>query len=172
MARKRDELTAAQTKRLTDLLARGRTIVDIAADLNARGATASRATIARRCREIRGRDERKRPPRKAAASPPAESTDLPSSDDDIHGASIETLRRWIKNADQVGEEALRERNMRAWGEAGRLVKSLLDEDRKRQAPPKADPNEDPDLRAIAIDVAKRLHDYVDKIATLRDQGVE
>lgn len=190
MPRTRKELGPKHERLLLDLMARGGTIEQNTAGLRAAGADVSAATVGRRMRELAGdanasRAEKLRaaagavpkpkPTRKPPPAPPPPPSpaatgaagpaifSLPGSDGEIQDADTATLDAWIASVQRFGQVAETSGDVRALGELGRLLATLLEAKRKRKPMEKADPNDDPDMRALGAKVAARLHDYVSKL---------
>lgn len=154
---------------LEQLAATSRTASQVVTELRAAGASVSRTWVAARLRELRGprrhrgSSTKARPP-KAPAPPP-----LPESPDAIPAeVDLDTLNRWIAIADRAARKAEADGNLGALGTMGRLAKGLVEARRRAMPPPAADPDADPDMRALAEQTVKRLHELVDLVAGEED----
>lgn len=168
MARKRTEFGPDVEQRIKALLARGGTAESISAALTRDGVRgASPSTIQRRVREIRNGTAPQssgRLPTAPPPGPPASDVELPSAPEEIPAdTAIDTFDRWIEKAEAMARQAEADKNLVELGKAGRLVVMLLDAKRKATPPPVADPNDNPDLKALAEEVSKRLHNLVDQV---------
>lgn len=181
MARKRQELTRAQERKLLDLMASGGTLDENTAALKARGVSISRATVARRMGELKGSGKVKatRAKKRAARGsvpPPVEAAldevaSLPTDAEAIpENVDEKTLDRWLATADRIGRDAELDDDFDTVAKMGRLSASLLEHKRKAKGPPPRDQNEDPDYVELGARVAAKLHEYVDKIAKLTGVG--
>lgn len=190
MARKRIGLTAAQEAKLEAMARSGATLESITKALRRAGADISPATVSRRVREIKGKPNAGEAPRarpipspletpppavaKRARAKPAEvpPPPLPASPDDIpENADPSVLDAWLEETRELATQARNEGELDGFAKMGRLAAALLEHKRKAAPPPKQDPNEDPDMVALAARVAKRLHDYVDKFDALTRAGL-
>lgn len=168
MARNRKDLGGATESRIVALMRAGGTADSITAQLGAEGVQASRATIARRMQELRGTVQaaRAEKAREAAATSKGDERPLPASPDAIpEGTDLETLDRWLKTAERMGELAESDGDLSALAAAGRLSASLLEAKRKATPPRAPDPNENPDLRKLGAEVAARLHKMIEQVTT-------
>lgn len=184
MPRTRIDLGTQVEKQIVALMARGGTAASIAASLRADGvAGVSQATIGRRMRELRGeanaaratraksaaKKEAKTRPVPPAASPAATRArpdDLPATPDAIpEDADLATIDRWLEIADRNGRVAENEGDMQTLGGMGRLTSMLLERKRKMRPPEKVDPNDSPDMRALAARVGAELHRLIDLAVT-------
>lgn len=171
MARKRTEFGPDVELRIKALLARGGTTESISQTLTRDGVRgASPSTIQRRVRELRTGTtpgSSGRLPASSAADahvPVVPVEELPGAPEEIpEGTDIDTFDRWIATAEKLAKQAEADKNFVELGKAGRLVVMLLDAKRKATPPQAPDPNENPDLKALAEDVAKRLHNLVDQV---------
>lgn len=165
MARKRKELGAEGERRLVELARAGGTAEGIAASLRAMGLTVSRSTVGARMAELKGKVKggRRAMPRGGAAKASGEEPPLPPSPDAIpEGADPGTIDRWIKRAEELAEIASNAGEVDGFVKMGRLSTALLEHKRKATPPPAPDPNESPDMVALAADVARRLHTMIDQ----------
>lgn len=169
MARKRTELGAGVEAEIRARLARGDSAVAIHAALEAAGHRLSRQTVDRRVREMRAGTS---PPSSgtlpAAGSVPAQRLTvdtLPQSEEDAERllASGKSLAEAIEEVqDTVADEAAGG-NLERLGKAARAL-DLLTKIQQRTAPlPKQDPNDSPDMRAMAAEASKRLHKMIDQV---------
>lgn len=158
MARKRTEFAPEVDQQIRALLVRGGTTDSILAALSG-VSTASRATLARRIREIR------QGARPGTPTPPPESgTQLPTTPDEIpEGTPLETFDYWIDKAKTMARQAEADKNIREWTTMTRTVVMLLKERTRATPPPVPDPNDSPDMKALAEDVLKRVHHLVDQV---------
>ncbi len=171
MPRKRIELSAAAEDQMRALMAKGGTVESISKALRAGGASeASPATIARRMAEVRSSVNAGRVARREAATPPPPSPPaepepaLPSSPDDIpEGTGLETYDRWLARAERMAVDAEIDGDLKAIGNAGRLVGFLLEAKRKATPKPVADPNEHPDMVALGAQVEERFLKMIDLV---------
>lgn len=107
-----------------------------------------------------------------ASEPPPPALPMPITPEGIPEATDpRTLDRWIETANRMGHQAESEGDLDNLAKMGRLVAALLEHRRKATPPEEPDPNEDPDMIAIAESVVKRLHDYVDKYDSLSRAGL-
>lgn len=178
MARKPNELGASANAKIKALMQRGGTAESIARELAAAGVKgASRATVGRRMRELRGnvRVGRVRATKKTARAPvepdlPVESDTLedpplPTNAEEIpEGLSLALLYRLRAKAEAAGEHALKRKDLATFGAMGRLVTAVSEAIRKATPPAPPDPNEHPDMLALAERVRKDLHELLDKVA--------
>lgn len=184
MGRTKTTWGADVEERIRQGIARGRTAAEISRELSAAGIKgASRATIDRRMRELRGKSAPPRVPRARASAPPKvdaapspapstppvpspdEAPPLPSSVDDVpEEVDLTTLDRWIVMADNAGRVAEAMGDLAGIGAMGRLLARLL-ADKARFAPPKVeDPNDHPDMKMMGARCVERMHDLIDKVA--------
>lgn len=178
MARKRIELSEAAEDRIRALMASGRTVLEVAEALRDEGLSlAASATIGRRMAEMRGEVNAARVARRGAgvgvvpaapATPvaiPAESEpDLPRTAEEIPaGASLADYDRWIARAERMADDAESEGDLKAIGNAGRLVGFFMAERRKATPDPVADPNDAPDFVALGKSVEERFLKMVDLV---------
>src|SRR3990167_2387134 len=175
MGRKRIDLGHDAEGQIRALMARGGTVESITAALTEGGvAGVSKATVARRMAEMRQgvnagvaarREERAGTAAPAAVSPPpASEPALPASLDDIpEGTGLDTYDRWLERAERMAVDAEIEGDLKAIGNAGRLVGLLLEAKRKATPIPKSDPNDNVDMVKLGAEVAERLHKMVDPV---------
>ena len=158
MARKRTEFAPEVDKQIRALLVRGGTTDSILAALSG-VLHVSRPTLARRIREIR-EGQRTGPP----TPPPASGGQLPTTPDEIpEGTPLETFDYWIGRAKAMARQAEADKNIREWTTMTRTVVMLLKERTRATPPPVPDPNDSPDMKALAEDVLKRMHNLVDHV---------
>lgn len=151
---------------------RGVSVDEIVAQLQAQGVKVSRATVARRMRELSGQvaEARATTMRKVKASrakAPADSepgpdaaddAPLPETPEDIPAvASLEQLDRWIRYADAAVEAAQLDDDRTALGPLLRVASALAETRRKATPPTPPDPNLNPDMIEAAERVRKRWH---------------
>lgn len=193
MPRPRRDLSKVQEQKLLDLMSRGGTVETNTAALQAAGINISKATVGRRMRELQGKvremraervaalqavskleptPEPKKPKKKKgkaskaeleveaiAAAMPATPADIPDHVDSS------TLDRWIETANRMGLIAEEDGDLDSLAKMGRLTASLLEHKRKAAPPPKHDPNDDPDMVKLGADVALRLHNLIERVAS-------
>ena len=169
MARKRKDFSEAE---LRALMARGGTAASITAKLVAAGVDASKATVGRRMRELRGttkpralRTVKKKAPARRGRPPPLPPTEdppLPPSPDAIpEGVSITQLDRWIGQAEAGINKAEKEGNLPIMGQMLRVAAALAETRRKASPPERPDPNENPDMVSAAARCRDALHKLVE-----------
>lgn len=162
MARKRTELGPAVETRIVALMRTGKTAEIIAAQLSADGVSVSRATVGRRMKELSGRVVEERAKVHVPAPPPP---DLPASPEEIpEGASLTQLDGWIRQAESAINTAESEGDLALMGTLLRVAASLAETRRKATPPERQDPNDSPDMIAMAKQVGERLHKMVDLVA--------
>jgi len=99
-----------------------------------------------------------------AVAPPAGEPDLPRSPDEIpEGTGLEAYDRELARAERMADGAELEGDLKATGNAGRLVGFLLDAKRKATPKPVADPNAAPDMVALGAEVEARFLKMVDLV---------
>lgn len=182
MARKRTQWGPEVEARIVALMSRGGTATSISTALAAAGVKgASRATVARRMQELAGRvkaekAERVKARRASAKAEPAapvhvapvveERPPLPATPEAIpDDADPSTLKWWLEKAEELARQAEAEGDLDAFGKMGRLASTLLEHRRKAEPPPKADPNEHPDVVALAAAAREMLHKMIDQVVT-------
>ncbi|MCL2777730.1 MAG: hypothetical protein FWD73_06970 [Polyangiaceae bacterium] len=167
MARKRTVYGPDVEAKIRSGLERGQPAEAIAKELTAAGVKgASRATIDRRMREMRGRTASPRLflGRRVAASD-VPSPPLPESPEDIPSdADPDTIGRWIALAEQKGQDAANRGDLAGFGAMGRLAATLLEHRRKAAPPPRVDPNERPDMIAAKERARADFHRLIDRVA--------
>lgn len=177
MARKPNQLGDEADALIKTHMARGGSAESIAKALERSGVVgASRATVGRRMRELRGKVRAGRVTTKPASTPPPLPPEpvvesealvdppLPASAEEIpEGLSLALLYRLRAKAEAAGEEALARKDLATFGAMGRLVTAVSEAIRKATPPTPPDPNEQPDMLALAKQVRERLHELLDKV---------
>lgn len=174
MARKRKDFGTEGERRLESMMAAGEPAERIAEALCAMGVQVSRSTVDLRMRARRGAVQARIPVgpsfaaevlalTPAADAPPGDEKGLPASPEDIEGADVGTLDRWLARAEEAGRKAVEAGNLAAIGAMGRLAVTLQEAKRKAEPPPVQDPNESPDMVRLGKEVAERLHRMVDLV---------
>lgn len=175
MARPRKKLSQAAEDRMRVLMAKGGTVTEVAETLSREGlCTAASATIGRRMAEMRAEVHAARVARRGAsaeASPPPapvaaveSEPDLPRTPDEIpEGTGLETYDRWLARAERMANDAELDGDLKAIGNAGRLVGFLLEAKRKATPKPVEDPNEHPDMVRMGAEVEARFLKMVDLV---------
>lgn len=146
-------MTAEQRQFAEDRLQRGERVEDIATKLNV-----SPETIGRVRRKAFG-PQRAVGKRKAEppSSPQLEEIEADSLPDTLTDADIEQFERIAKRlANNTENPAFTARGVDLW-------LKIQEHKRRNAPPPKADPNEDPDMIRLAKLARERLHLYIDKI---------
>lgn len=157
MARKRKNIDA---DRLIALMRAGRTAEQIAGVLAGEGVPVSRATITRRMRELRGKVNAGRAAsRPAPIVAPAAADDVP--DEVPEGTELAIVDKWIPKVEAAAEAAEAEGDLQAFASLTAKLVTLLEHKRKAAPPPKADPNEHPDMVAAAERAREKLHALID-----------
>jgi hypothetical protein len=180
MARKRDELPAAATRKLKSLLKRGGTAKSITEALQASGEDVSVSTVSRRIREIRGdvapprmtpnaalRAEYASALEKADADAneeeeEEEGDELPAVDAIPKSADLEQVTAWLRRAERMGKIAYAKGDLQGMGQMGRLTKQLLEAKERLIPPEKPDPADNPNLAKLAAEARAKLHLYIDQ----------
>lgn len=176
MAKKRIELGPEAEAIITARMARGDSLDEICKDYKV-----SRATIARRMRELRGKvpaakaallaESRK----KRAAPAPARPTGVEEGDSPAMDLSLDSTLREIdaqlEVAKQKAEEASALGNAEEHATYMRMVIALLEARRKATPAPKIDPNESPDMIAAAEAARTRLFGIAEKLLELASSPV-
>lgn len=155
MGRKRTELgpdADAQIKARTE---RGESAETVAAAL---GGAVSVSTIRRRQVALRGRGSKPAPPAPAALDA---TDDVPETIPDE--APVELIRRWLARVEKGARAAEEAENLPALASLAMRAASLAEALRKATPLPKADPNENPDMRALAEQGEKRLMALIDDL---------
>jgi hypothetical protein len=150
MARKRKPLP---DDRIVALMVGGRTAEQITEILQSEGYDVSRPTVTRRMQASRGQANALRASARAATGAPAE--DVP--DELPEGAPLEVVDKWIPKVEAAAEAAEAAGDLGAFATLTAKLVMLIEHRRKAMPPPKADPNDDLDLRKLGAEVAKRLH---------------
>lgn len=162
MSRKRTELTPAQNADLEARTARGEGAATIHAAL---GGVISVPTIERRQRELRNPTASKAKSNPAPAPKPEpeapDPVDVPETIPET--ATLDTIDRWIKRVEDGARKAEEQGNLAALGSLAMRAASLVEARRKAAPLPKPDPNENPDMKALAAEVEKRLFKLVDDL---------
>lgn len=123
------------------------------------GYTQSKRTLARRMAESAAAAGVDRP-RPAPLGP-----DLPATPDDIPaGTDVETLNRWLERAERGAAEAERDGNLSQIGNMGRLAKALIEARHKATPPAPPNPDDNPDMVALAAVAAEKFHKLIDLAA--------
>ena len=189
MARPPTKFDTRTLAKVRALRARGGTAESIASALTTAGVTgASRSTIGRLLRELAGKRPSARVrapavkvdvapeatmpeleiPRRAPRPdpPPVEFTapaaaDLPTPTD-IEGASVEQLDQLQARVEKLFTKAEEEEDAGQMAALLRIILQIQVERRKAAPPPVNDPNDNPDMRALAAQVGERLHDMIDQ----------
>ncbi len=178
MARKRIEMSTTAIDEIRTLMASGGTVESITAALRAGSfPEAAPATVGRRMAEMRddvnaGRVAR----REAGAGVPGPGLvrlrpevsepepALPTKPEDIpEGTGLETYDLWLKRAERMADDAEMDGDLKALGNAGRLVGFLLEAKRKATPKPVADPNAAPDMVALGAQVEERFLKMIDLV---------
>ena len=160
------------------MMARGLGPDTIAAELGT-----SRATAARRMKELRAGVPEVRAARRAAASRPArvgalpaapatpskaQSSSspvvLPDADTVPEATPLEQINEWLKMAKEEAEVARTGDDLDTVQKMTRLAATLLTLQQKYTRPPPPDVNEHPDFVAAAARVRKRWHELLSKIS--------
>jgi len=180
MGRKRTDFGAEGDALIRQMTSTGCSAEAVTAALMVRGVKVHRATVDRRMRELRGAqhfDARAAEaagivgPRSSASSAP-DSDDLPALDGELPEVSgVAKITHWLALAEKKAKDAEgptcpacgRSADSEELVKMIRLAAVLLDLKRKATPMPTPDPNENPDMRALAAVVAKRFHDLVEKV---------
>jgi hypothetical protein len=150
MARKRKTIDG---DRIVALMRGGRTAEKIAEVLAAEGVHVSRATITRRMRELKGKANAGRAA--ARVTPPAQVDEVPDVVPD--GTELAIVDKWIPKVEAAAEAAEAEGDLTAFASLTAKLVTLLEHRRKAAPPPRADPNESPDMVAAAKRAREMLH---------------
>ena len=155
MPRKRTELGTVADAEIAVRTARGEPAEAVAAAL---GNAVSVSTIRRRQAELRNG-----PPRAAARTAPetVEAEDVP--EEVPPGTPVEMIDRWIARVEKGASEAERLGNLPALSSLAMRAASLAEARRKAVPIPKADPNENPDMIALAKLAETRLFALIDDL---------
>lgn len=162
MARKRTALPPDVEAEIAARTARGESAKTIHGAI---GGPVSVATIERRQQELRGK-----PPAASLGSPPtgpgrvsaptppgppSTSTDeVP--DEPPEDVSLAQLDRWLKACEDGLKQAQEAKNLAAVASLAQKAAALMALRRKLVPLPKADPNENPDMKALAAQTRERL----------------
>jgi len=152
---------------LAKAIEQGLTAEQLVARLKAVGVTMSVRTAGFRLSEKRGRQRTPRVDRKSSSktakgSPPAKrptSVDL----ENLDKADPMTLEQWLKWAERAAKQAADDGNLPMVGAMGRLAVQISEARRKALPPPEENPEDDPDLRALAAETTTKLHRMVDQV---------
>lgn len=166
MGRKRIDLGTDADARILAMMRRSATATEVAQALSAAtGRTVSPRTAQRRMTELRGREQderRERVQARAPASAPRVDEVPDAVPDD---APLELVNKWIAKVEAAAEAAETEGDLRTFATIAAKLVTLLEHRRKATPPPVADPNEHPDMVALAEDVRERLHKMIEQVAT-------
>lgn len=88
-----------------------------------------------------------------------EVPDVPPED-----APLELVDKWIAKVEAAAEAAETEGDLKTFATIAAKLVTLLEHRRKAAPPPVADPNEHPDMVALAEDVRERLHKMLEQVA--------
>lgn len=150
MGRKRVQI---DTSELRDLMRRGATTEDVARHFGCAVSTAHERMKAMRA-GVR--------PVPSTPAPKAAVAEVP--DDVPEGASLELVDKWIAKLEAAGEVAEGEGDLKTFATIAAKLVTLLEHRRKAAPPPVEDPNEAPDMVALAEDVRKRLHKLIEQVS--------
>lgn len=159
MARKRTAIGSAREERIVSLRRAGGTLDSILAQLEADGTPMSRATLSRRLQELGAKVNEGRAELLRAMAPSGQG--LPDNIPD--GADSATIDQIAEMAQRMAAVAEAEGDLSALGAAGRLLIAAQEAKRKAKPPERADPNDNPDMKKLAADVAARLHRMIDQV---------
>lgn len=168
MARKRTDWGERADQRLTELLRRGGTAESIAAALAADGIAVSSRTIGRRMKEIRGPVAAPRVTSAGRVESAVARVAVDAIPEDVpENTPLGQLDAWIEQVgeaiDKVAPGSIDE-NLPLFGQLIARAAALSETRRKATPPSRPDPNESPDMRKLAKEVAERLHKMVDLVA--------
>lgn len=153
MGRKRIELTPTLEAEIKARTARGESAQVISTAL---GGALSTATIERRQRELRGGASPKGVPPASAA---LEGADVP--EEVPEGTPLVMIDRWIARVEKGAAAAEAQGNLPALSSLAMRAASLAEARRRAMPLPKVDPNENPDMKALAAwgekELLKRVH---------------
>lgn len=89
---------------------------------------------------------------------------LPTNPDKIpEGLDLQRLHRLREKADKAARLALANMDLTTFAAMGRLVTALSEAIRKATPPERPNPDDSPDMRALADDVIARLHRMIDQV---------
>jgi len=153
MPRKRTVLAPAIEAEIVARTARGESAQTV---FHAIHGALSVPTIERRQRELRNPGAASVPP----SSVPTEIADVP----EVVPADtpVEALDKWIALVEKNARKAETDGNLAAVSSLAMRAVSLHEARRKAMPLPKADPNENPDMRALGEQVEKRLFALIDE----------
>ena len=150
MPRQRTELPPDVNAAIAARTARGESAETI---FQAIGKVISVPTISRRQRELRGRTGPERidapAPARERTPPPAEASPGDVPDEIPTGTPLEDLNRWIAIVDRGLLQAEKDGNLSAVASLAQKLGALAALKHKSAPIPKADPNENPDYKALA-----------------------
>lgn len=172
-------LDAAAEKQIAELAAQGIKPAEIAQRLGL-----SERTVSRRVAALQGptkpRASRRAPtssPTPASASEPDvapadedDAEELPDADAIPSDAGLEQIDRWLAKANSAIAKAEAVPNLPLVSNLLRTAAQLADMRRKMTPPPVQDPNDQPDMIALAKQVKDRLHRMVDLVCEESRQG--
>lgn len=160
MGRKRVQI---DTSELRDLMRRGATTEEVARHFGCAVSTAHERMKAMRAgvRPVPSTPARGTP----SAAPPAPKAAVAEVPDDVpEGASLELVDKWIAKLEAAGEVAEGEGDLKTFATIAAKLVTLLEHRRKAAPPTVEDPNEAPDMVALAEDVRKRLHKLIEQVS--------
>ncbi len=146
MARKRKDLGEVAATQIMQMTQRGDTVACIA-----KATGIPMATVGRRVKEIKAGAAL------APATPETPITEIPP------GASAEVLEDLLTHARQGLQKAVDKSDLAAMGTMGRLIAQITDQQRKREPLPTQDPNDRPDTKALAKQVAIRMRELCKQV---------
>ena len=154
MGRKRTPIDAEE---LQGMMRRGLTVEEIARHFGVSKSTAHARVVAMRAGTL------PRPAVARAVAPAAVVADVP--DDVPDDAPLELVDKWIAKLEAAGEAAEADGDLKTFATLAAKLVTLLEHRRKAAPPPVADPNEHPDMVALAEDVRERLHKMIEQVAS-------
>jgi hypothetical protein len=151
MGRKRIELGAEAEAQIAARMKRGQSAQTIA---KAIGGGVSYRTVARRMRELKGKE------------PPKESKPVVEDVADVpeeipEGVDLGTVEKWIPRIERAAESAEADGDFTAMSSLMAKLVALLEHKRKATPIPKPDPNDNPDMIAAKERARKEFHRLIE-----------
>lgn len=153
MGRKRTPIDAEE---LQGMMRRGLTVEEIARHFGVSKSTAHSRVAAMR----QGKAPRSVTPAAPTSAPRVDEVPDAVPDD----APLELVNKWIAKVEAAAEAAESEGDLKTFATIAAKLVTLLEHRRKAAPPPVADPNEHPDMVALAEDVRARLHRMLEQVA--------